>query len=156
MSLCTNLRPLLRTAHNTSKGTIRTCTRHRLYHSYEHPAAPSYSSTAESILSKSLPHIPTHGFSSTALQLGAKDAGYQTISTNLFPRGAFDLVMFYLVSRRLALKGVVNGEEAEGGLSRAWEDGKVGVGGRVRSLILERLRLNAEAGVVQRWPEVCV
>jgi hypothetical protein len=37
---------------------------------------------------------------------------------------------------------------------RRWEEGKVGVGGRVRSLVLERLRMNAEAGVVGRWQEV--
>jgi hypothetical protein len=61
-------------------------------------------------------------------------------------------VLFHLVQRRLELKDAVASE----GLSRAWEERKVGVGGRVRGLVVERLRMNARMGVVGRWQEVCL
>lgn len=32
----------------------------------------------------------------------------------------------------------------------------MGVGARVKALVLERLRANAERGVVGRWQEVCI
>jgi ubiquinone biosynthesis protein COQ9 len=73
------------------------------------------------------------------------------ISTNLFPRGAFDLIVFYLMTRRLALKDAVNGEE---GYAKAWREQEVGIEARVRCLLLERLRMNDEFGVVEKWPEV--
>lgn len=75
------------------------------------------------------------------------------MSVNLLPRGVFELVMFWLVSRRLGLKEALDG--SDGGLKRQWEEQKVGVGGRVRSLVLERLRMNERAGVMARWQEVC-
>lgn len=113
----------------------------KTYHSYDHPTAPPYPPTETSILTASLTHVPIHGFSETALTRGAQDAGYLPISTNLFPRGVFELVLFYLVQRRLALKGRTVPEA-------------LGVGGRVRNLVLERLRMNREEGVGVRWSEV--
>jgi hypothetical protein len=121
------------------------------YHSYDHPSAPPWSPTAESILSASLSHVPAHGFTQESLRRGAQDAGYMAISANLFPQGAFDLIVFYLMTRRLALKDAVNGEE---GYAKTWRDNDVGVEARVRSLLLERLRMNDEFGVVEKWPEV--
>ena len=123
------------------------------YHSYDHPSPPPYSSTANSILSASIPYIPEHGFSQTTLQFGAKDAGYLPVSTNLFPRGVFDLISYYLVTRRLALNDAVHGKD---GMATEWEEKKVGPGARVRALLLERLKMNGEAKVVQKWPEVCL
>jgi hypothetical protein len=66
--------------------------------------------------------------------------------------------MFYLVQRRMALQGVVKGEGEHGdaGLQQVWDDMKLGVGGRVRGLVLERLRMNCREGVVGRWQEVCL
>jgi ubiquinone biosynthesis protein COQ9 len=98
--------------------------------------------------------VPSHGFTNTALQLGAKDAGYLSISLNLFPRGVFELVMFYLVNKRLQLKERVDGVEGREGLRRFWDESKMGVGGRVRGLVLERLKMNVESGIVPRWQEV--
>jgi ubiquinone biosynthesis protein COQ9 len=121
------------------------------YHSYDHPSAPPYSPTAHSILSASLSHVPVYGFTQESLHRGAKDAGYMAISTNLFPQGAFDLIVFYLMTRRLALKDAVNGDE---GYGKVWRENEVGIGARVRSLLLERLRMNDEFGVVEKWPEV--
>ena len=121
------------------------------YHSYDHPSAPPYSRTAHAILSASLSHVPVHGFTQESLRRGAKDAGYMAISTNLFPQGAFDLIVFYLMTRRLALKDAVNGEE---GYAKVWREDEVGIEARVRSLLLERLRMNDQFGVVEKWTEV--
>jgi ubiquinone biosynthesis protein COQ9 len=121
------------------------------YHSYDHPSAPPYSPTAHAILSASLSHVPAHGFTPEALRHGAKDAGYMAISTNLFPQGAFDLVVFYLMTRRLALKDAVNGED---GYAKVWQENEAGIEARVRSLLLERLRMNERFGVVEKWTGV--
>lgn len=98
------------------------------------------------ILSASLSHVPEHGFTTAALKLGARDAGYLDVSTNLFPRGVFDLVNYHLVTQRLALKDAVQfPTEGESGK-------KLGVGAKVRTLTLARLRANGS--VIQRWQEV--
>jgi len=55
------------------------------------------------ILRAASAHIPLHGFSHKALSLGAADAGYPPVSTNLFSRGAFDLVQYHLITARQAL-----------------------------------------------------
>ncbi|KAJ9648913.1 Ubiquinone biosynthesis protein coq9, mitochondrial [Coniosporium apollinis] len=111
----------------------------RSYHSYETPQPSPYPPTESAILSSALSHVPNHGFTTTSLRLGARDAGYLDASTNLFPRGAFDLVQYHLVTRRLALKDAVQFPE------------KLGVGAKVRCLALERLRANRE--VIHRWQE---
>ena len=146
--LNSSLRRLTRTTF-----VLRATTVSALYHSYDHPSPPPYPPAETSILSAALSHIPTHGFSDTALVLGARDAGYLPVSVNLLPRGVFELVMFWLVSRRLGLKEALDSND--GGLRRQWEEHKVGVGGRVRSLVLERLRMNERAGTVGKWQEVC-
>jgi ubiquinone biosynthesis protein COQ9 len=111
-----------------------------LYHSYEHNPPPAYPETESTILSSALAHVPRHGFTQKALTLGAKDNGYLDISTNLFRKGAFDLVLYYLVTQRLALGNRVQ-----------FLDENMGVGRKVRSLVMERLRANGEAGVVPHW-----
>lgn len=113
-----------------------------LYHSYEHTQPPPYREAESAILSAGLTYVPTHGFTQEALTLGAKYAGYLDISTNLFPKGAFELVKYHLVTQRLALKERIQ-----------FPDDKMGVGRKVRSLVLERLRANADAGVLNRWQE---
>lgn len=123
-----------------------------LYHSYDHPSSPPYPPTETAILSAALSHVPDHGFTEKSLVQGAKDAGYLPVSLNLLPRGVFELVMYYLISRRAALKDVVEGE---GGLKRVWEERKIGVGGRVRGLLIERLRMNERMGVVGSWQQAC-
>lgn len=122
-----NLRPLL----------------YRSYYSYEHVLPPPYPPAETAILSSALQHVRSNGFTQQALILGAKDAGYLDVSANLFRKGAFELVLYHLVTQRLALKDRVQ-----------FVDEKLGVGRKVRSLVMERLRANAEAGVVGRWQEV--
>ncbi|KAF2495536.1 ubiquinone biosynthesis protein COQ9 [Lophium mytilinum] len=120
----------------------------RRYHAADSPPPPPFSPAESAILSAALAHVPANGFTSTSLRLGARDAGYLDASTNLFPRGAFDLVNYYLVTQRLALKDSVQfpAESAGGGA-------RIGVGKKVRTLALARLRANAEVGVVGRWGE---
>jgi len=68
------------------------------------------------------------------------------VSTNLFPRGVFDLVNYHLVMQRLALKHSVQFPPDN-------EQGKkTGVGAKVRALVLARLRANEP--VIHRWQEV--
>lgn len=112
------------------------------YHSYDHPELTPYRETERIILSSALGYVPTYGFTQKALTLGAKDAGYLEVSTNLFPKGAFEMVLYHLVSQRLGLKDRIQ-----------FPDEKMGVGRKVRSLVLERLRANVDAGIVPRWQE---
>ena len=123
--------------------SIRTLLRapNRPYHSYEHDDPPVFTPTEETILAAGLAHVPTHGFTSTALTLGTRDAGYPDVSTNLFPNGPFDLVRYHLVTQRLALKERIQ-----------FPHDRLGVGAKVRLLALERLRANQ--GIIHRWQEV--
>ncbi|KAF2028764.1 ubiquinone biosynthesis protein COQ9 [Setomelanomma holmii] len=75
-----------------------------LYHSYDYTESPPFPPAESAILSSAYNHVPSHGFTIDALKLGTRDAGYLDVSTNLFPRGAFDLVSYHLVTQRLALK----------------------------------------------------
>ncbi len=119
----------------------------RSYHSYDHPPPPGpFDSTETAILSAALQHIPSHGFTCTALALGAKDAGYLDVSTNHFPKGAFSLVHYYLVTQRLALSQHLHIIQAHK------NDKPLGVGARVKALTWERLMSNKE--IMHRWQEV--
>ena len=128
----------------------------RSYHSTLHPRLPDheYTNSQTAILTAALPHIQTHGFTATALTLGARDAGFLDVSVQLLPRGEFDLILFWLASRR----GLLRGKVEEGGLFRlfAAEKGKdvheLSVEERVRGLLLERLRMNKEVKDV--WQDV--
>ncbi|CAG8153076.1 unnamed protein product [Penicillium nalgiovense] len=121
---------------------------HRTYHSALHARLPghSYTNSQTAILTSALAHVPAHGFTATALTLGARDAGFLDVSVQLLPRAEFDLILFWLASRR----GLLRGQVEEGGLFRriAAEKGKdvheLSVEERVMGLILERLRMNAE------------
>ena len=112
------------------------------YHSYDRAQIPPYREAERAILSSALAYVPTHGFTQQALTLGTKDAGYLEVSTNLFPKGTFDLVKYYLTTQRLGLIDRIQ-----------FPDEKIGVGRKVRGLVLERLRANADAGIVPKWQE---
>jgi ubiquinone biosynthesis protein COQ9 len=119
----------------------------RKYHSYEHPPPPGpFNTTETAILSASLPLVPLHGFTNTTLALGAKDAGYLDVSTNLFPKGAFSIVHYHLVTQRLGL-----GNHSQ--LLQPGEDGKpLGIGAKVKALTWARLLSNEP--IIHRWQEV--
>jgi ubiquinone biosynthesis protein COQ9 len=123
--------------------------RFRKYHSYDHPPPPGpFNATETVILSTSLPHVPLHGFTNTSLALGARDAGYLDVSTNLFPKGAFSLVHYHLVAQRLGL----------GKHSQTFQPGgnekPLGIGAKVKALTWARLLSNEP--IIHRWQEVCL
>jgi len=114
----------------------------RAYHSEFHPAPAPFSPIQSAILSSALARVPEHGFSSQALVLGAKDAGYLEVSVQLFPRGIYDLINYHLVTQRLALKERVQFPAFT----------KLTTDQKVRSLALERLRANRD--IVHQWQGV--
>ncbi|KAI9772033.1 MAG: Ubiquinone biosynthesis protein coq9, mitochondrial [Geoglossum simile] len=120
----------------------------RPYHSEHEPIQSPFNATEEAVLAASLRQVPAHGFTNASLSLGAREAGYLDITVNLFSRGAFDLVNYHLVTKRLALKEQLDGRTAkdDGGAIRG-----LGVRERVRLLVLERLMANRP--IIHRWQE---
>jgi ubiquinone biosynthesis protein COQ9 len=138
----------------------RTTPRHqpqiRPYHSPLHPRLPDheYNNSQTAILSASLPYIPEHGFSAEALTLGARDAGFLDVSVQLFPRAEFDLILFWLASRR----GLLRAKVEEGALFRRVADksgrdvSSFSTEEKCRILVLERLAMNADVKI--QWQGV--
>lgn len=131
----------------------------RPYHSNHHPDPPphEYSNSQTTILSAALAHVPDYGFTREALTLGARDVGFLDVSVQLFPRGEFDLILFWLASRRGLLRGKVeNGLfenlSAPENQSASARPSGLSVEGKVRILLLERLRMNA--GIRHQWQDV--
>ncbi|KAA8649809.1 uncharacterized protein ATNIH1004_002486 [Aspergillus tanneri] len=116
----------------------------RPYHSQHHPDPPvhGYTNSQTAILSAALHHIPRHGFTRDALTLGVRDAGFLDVSIQLFPRAEFDLILFWLASRRGLLRASV-----DDGLL----DSNGSVDEKIKVLILERLRMNLE--VRHQWQD---
>ncbi|KAI0121622.1 COQ9-domain-containing protein [Xylariales sp. AK1849] len=126
----------------------------RNYHSYDHPPPPGAFNDAErAILSAAYAHVPEHGFTQHALSLGARDAGYLDISTNLLPRGPFSLIKYHLVTNREAL-GPRSVEifdapvSPQGGVPNIQA---LQVDERVERLAWERLVMNRD--IIHRWQE---
>lgn len=130
----------------------------RPYHSDLHPRLPdhAYTNSQTAILTASLPHIPTHGFTLEALTLGSRDAGFLDVSVQLLPRGEFDLILFWLASRR----GILRAKVEEGGLlqrlagERGGDVRGLDVEEKCRLLVLERLRMNGDVKGV--WQDVSI
>ncbi|KAI1406344.1 ubiquinone biosynthesis protein COQ9 [Hypoxylon fuscum] len=122
--------------------------RRSFYHSYDHPPPPgAFSAAEQAILSAAYRHVPEHGFTAHTLSLGARDAGYLDISTNLLPEGPFSLIRYHLVTQREALapqSETIFG--AEGG-----EGERLQVPEKVEQLTWERLLGNQD--VNHRWQE---
>ena len=115
----------------------------RSYYSREHPDPPPFTPAEDAILSAGISHVPAHGFTTTALANGARDAGYLDASINLFPSGAFALVKYHLVTQRLALSQNSPPSSSVGSPSTL---------DKVRNLALARLHANKS--VIHRWQEV--
>ncbi|KAL7620001.1 Ubiquinone biosynthesis protein coq9, mitochondrial [Parahypoxylon ruwenzoriense] len=120
----------------------------RSYHSYDHPPPPGVFSAAEkAILSAAYPHVPEHGFTQHALSLGARNAGYLDISTNLLPEGPFSLIRYHLVVQREALaprsKGLFSAEGRD--------SAQLQVPDKIERLTWERLLGNKD--INHRWQE---
>ena len=112
------------------------------YHSDDLKSRTPFSHAQSAILSNALAHVPTHGFTSSALSAGVRDAGYPDVSINLLTRGPFDLVHYHLVQQRLSLPRLVG-----------VVDDKLDEWMRVRAILVRRLYANGN--VVSRWTEVC-
>ncbi|KAL9100055.1 MAG: hypothetical protein Q9163_004531, partial [Psora crenata] len=120
----------------------------RLYHShdYAHPTPP-FNPTESAILSAGLSHVPAHGFTARSLNLGAQDAGYLSVSTNLFPSGAFALVEYHLVTQRLALPNHFQRPAISPSTNAPPEN----IPENIRSVALRRLRANVP--IAHRYDE---
>ena len=136
---------LLGSFRTTSRRSATVWRQQCCYHSHEYSQPPPFPPAETAILSSALTHVPNYGFTADALRLGARDAGYMDVSTNLLPRGVFDLVNYHLVTQRLALKNTVQFPPEEPGK-------KLGIGAKVRTLTLARLRANEP--IIHRWQEV--
>lgn len=138
----------------------------RLYHSYDHPPPPGvFNPTEQAILSAAYAHVPEHGFTQSALSLGARDAGYLDISTNVLPDGPFSLIRYHLVTQREALapksREIFNTTTAAAATAATQPGeapsslpagGQWKVGDKVERLTWERLLGNRD--VNHRWQEV--
>ncbi|KAK0387104.1 hypothetical protein NLU13_5417 [Sarocladium strictum] len=115
----------------------------RGFHSHDHPPPSGPFTEVESaILSAGYKYVPEHGFTTRALGLGAKDAGYRDISPSVLSDGAFGLIRWHLVTQREGLKGRCgNMLEDDGG----------SVEGRVEKVTWERLLANKD--IIHRWQE---
>ncbi|KAL5336075.1 COQ9-domain-containing protein [Aspergillus crustosus] len=122
---------------------------HRPYHSSHHPDLPphEYTNSQTTILSAALNHVPSHGFTKDALTLGARDTGFLDVSIQLLPRGEFDLILFWLASRRGLLRAAVE----QKGLLSGQDSAFVSVEEKSRALIMERLRMNTE--IRHQWQD---
>lgn len=115
--------------------------RSRSYHSYEHDRPPPFNPAEEAILASALSHVPVHGFTTTALTQGARDAGYLDVSTNLFEHGPFSIVNYHLVTQRLAL--------AKNPPSSPKSPNEVST--NIKTLAVRRLQANQP--IIHRWQE---
>jgi ubiquinone biosynthesis protein COQ9 len=153
-------------AYQTPRHTFRQppprCTSYYLHRTYYTPSTPEpnpFPAAEEAILAAALQHVPTHGFTTKSLTLGAVDAGYLPSSVNLFPSGAFDLVRYHLVTQRLHLKNAVqfptplSDPPSQGPGPRDPNDmpRTLGVGSKVRALVLARLHANEP--IIEHLPE---
>lgn len=130
--------PLLRLALRY-QGPVPKC--RCAYHSYDQAVPSAFSAAESTILSAALAHVPTHGFTATALSRGARDVGYLDASVNLFPTGAFALVHYHLVTQRLALAQ-----------DRCPDNPPPSIAAEIRRLAWKRLHANAP--LIHRWQEV--
>ena len=150
--------PHLRTALYRAALTTPTSSAPRSYHSYEIEEPAPYPPDQLAILSAALTHVPTQGFTQTALRSGAQTAGYLPASSNLFPRGEYELVLYHLSTQRLDLKNRIQFPlpwDSNTSPNPAPNPGAqtLSVGQKVRSLVLERLRANVDSGILSRWQE---
>lgn len=127
------------------------------YHTADTPDPTYYTPLEHRILSSALAHVPAEGFSLSALRAGIREHSLSDAATQLFPSGAFDLVLFHLRTQRLSLKHRIQFPSPPSSASSTSAPPRPpapGVGARVRALVLSRLAANIEADVAgPRWGE---
>ncbi|KAJ5138518.1 uncharacterized protein N7515_003366 [Penicillium bovifimosum] len=143
--LSTTTRPTTTTTHlTTPRPNTVPHQNQRPYHSTLHARLPdhTYTNSQTAILSAALDFVPTTGFTLESLTHGARSAGFLDVSVQLLPRREFDLILFWLASRR----GLLRSKVEDGLFTRlAAEAGKeLSVDEKVKALVLERLKLNKD------------
>lgn len=116
---------------------------HRTYYSIHHPDPLPFPPVQTAILTSAIQHVPRLGFTPDALIAGAKENNYREATLNLFPRGVYDLVHFYLVTQRLQLKDRVQFSE----------DAKLGLTQKVKTLTWARLQANVDNDIIGHWQD---
>ncbi|KAK5099148.1 Ubiquinone biosynthesis protein coq9, mitochondrial [Exophiala xenobiotica] len=114
---------------------------HRTYYSVHHPDPSPLPPVQTAILTSALQLVPRLGFTQDALLAGAKENNYREATLNLFPRGIYDLIHFYLVTQRLSLKDRVQFAEND----------KLGLTQKVKTLTWARLQANVDNEVISHW-----
>ncbi|KAJ6083958.1 hypothetical protein N7486_010758 [Penicillium sp. IBT 16267x] len=127
------------TRHHSHPRKYQSYQPRRPYHSSLHPALPvhEYTNSQIAILEASLAHTPVHGFTQTSILLGARDAGFLDVSVQLLPRGEYDLILFWLASRRGLLRAAVESGDIQ---FTAGQD----VQSKIKTLIMKRMKMNEE------------
>ncbi|PLN83243.1 ubiquinone biosynthesis protein COQ9 [Aspergillus taichungensis] len=139
---CQQTRPSTPATKSTTPSIPR-----RKYHSTHQPTPDhEYTNSQTTILTAALRHVPELGFTRDALTLGARDAGFLDVSVQLLPRGEFDLILFWLASRRGLLRAAV-----DNGLFRHNGPRELSVEQKTKMLVMERLRMNAD--VRNQWQD---
>lgn len=113
----------------------------RTYYSLHHPDPSPFPPIQSSILASALSTVPRLGFSRDALLAGCRENGYLEASAQLFPRGVYDLIHYYLVIQRLTLRDKVQFQD----------DPKLSLTQRVKTLTWIRLQANSDSGVIDHW-----
>lgn len=144
---CQHTRPSPLTA--PTKTTSTPSIPRRKYHSTHQPTPEhEYTNSQTTILTTALRHVPQLGFTRDALTLGARDAGFLDVSVQLLPRGEFDLILFWLASRRGLLRAAVD----NGLFQKKNGPRELSVEQKTKMLVMERLRMNAD--VRHQWQDV--
>ncbi|KAI9718139.1 MAG: Ubiquinone biosynthesis protein coq9, mitochondrial [Chrysothrix sp. TS-e1954] len=127
------LYPILATSAHTKPISLRI---HRTYYTPREQPENPYSATQHALLSAAIAHVPESGFTGRSLLLGARDVGSSPASVGLLVRGAYDLVLYHLVSQRLALS-------RHASLDRpSQEQSPLDASAKIRRLVLARLAAN--------------
>ena len=113
----------------------------RYYQSSDHGPSGPFTNAQTAILSAALAHVPSYGFTTNAIELGAADVGLPAASKGTLTRGTFDLVHYHLLMRRLALKPFAAKMDM-------WLETRA----KLRTLLLERLVANRP--VIRHWQQV--
>jgi len=120
-----------------SKACIARIRGSRSFHQSAASDRIAFTAIEKRILDASLKHVPENGFTQSAISRGLQQLGYPEVSSNVFARGPFDLVMYQLHTQRKAL------EQA------SLPEGENTVLQNVRAYTLNRLRCNIP--IIHQW-----
>ncbi|EPY51460.1 ubiquinone biosynthesis protein Coq9 [Schizosaccharomyces cryophilus OY26] len=76
----------------------------RSYQSATFETRPPISGKKAQILKHALEHVPQLGFSEKAITIGGRSLGYSNLPKALFPSGPMDLISYFLLQQRYALR----------------------------------------------------